>query len=598
MNFESGDYKVANQASAFSGNYATDFGTPITGGRLSVDTEVTWYGVPRVITAPESPDETWRMLDLDADTLGTLATSRLMQLLADLSPDISRALWDFVRMCNPGWTLKAYKRGAKGTEGQGEVGPAGGEPDLAAQEALDAFLQHLNDLYGSFDVVVNRLFISAFLRGAFFSELVLSAERDQPVDLATPDPSSARFQLFLDVIRGYIWQLGQWQIGHWVELDWPTITYTPIDPLPGVPYGRPLASPALFSTIFLVGLLHDLRRVVAQQGYPRLDLAVNVEKLLATMPPDLATEPATVKDWINGAVSEIQKMYATLQPDDAYIHTDVVEVNRPVGTVDAQAIGAVDGLIEALERLSMRALKSMPLLMGLAQSSNETQANREWEVYAAGIKSIQHPCEAMLSKQFRLALECQGIQAGVAFQFAELRAAELLRDAQVLALQTETAIAQYNAGWISQDEAAQTVVGHNADLPAPRSVIEDQPPMHIGGSVVNTNPEPGADRGTGKAAGGHRGMQGRGRPDFGPEHEKYVPEPPNSPQDTAGIMPDREFGSWRPVRPQNEVPDPAVAASQNVDIDPRRAHGLEAQLRRQHHGIAGRNGHGGHKRPA
>jgi hypothetical protein len=95
-------------------------------------------------------------------------------------------------------------------------------------------------------------------------------------------------------------------------------------------------------------------------------------------------------------------------------------------------------------------------------------------------------------------------------------------------------------------------------------------------------------------------MQGRERLrlDFGPEHEGYVPEPPNSPQDTAGIMPDREFGSWRPVRPQNEVPDPAVAASQNVDIDPRRAHGLEAQLRRQHHGIAGRNGHGGHKRPA
>ncbi len=118
-----------------------------------------------------------------------------------------------------------------------------------------------------------------------------------------------------------------------MELNWPTITYTPIDALPGIPYGRPLASPALFSTIFLVGLMHDLRRVVAQQGYPRLDLAVNVEKLLATMPPDLATEPATVKDWINGAVSEIQKMYATLQPDDAYIHTDVVEVNRPVGTV-------------------------------------------------------------------------------------------------------------------------------------------------------------------------------------------------------------------------------------------------------------------------
>ncbi len=583
----------------------------------------------------------------------------------------------------------------------------------------------------------------------------------------------------------------------------------------------------------------------------------------------------------------------------------------------------MDGLIEALERLSMRALKSMPLLMGLAQSSNETQANREWEVYAAGIKSIQHPCETLLSKQFRLALECQGIQADVAFQFGELRAAELLRDAQVLALQTETAIAQYNAGYIGQDEAAMNVVGHKADAPAPRAVIESQPSMHIGGSVVQTNPEPqpqgeegralaalrrmrelnagmrvakiipdGADEplpplpqtvevderdlqagldmwdrvlpdtagllsggvqarraapnaddwawdpdahawrnnrtgrllsaaamialrdrfadgageegralagqlATGKTSlpqwllamrdliaaaysaqwlfgagginavapaaaageppadwqaqlsqllsaqygylqqyaaqiaagnfsplalgsrsslylqsavsayeaaratsrgvpelpvypgdgtsacgancrcwwriedapatdavapsgwncyweldpaaqhcndcpafhdewyplqvprnafdiplaprfapyvnalrefGGLRGMRlPTQRPggadvngeDFGPEHEGYVPEPPNSPQETAGVMPDREFGSWRPVRPQTETPDPQVAGNQNVDIDPRHAHGLEAQLKRQHHGIAGSNGnHNGHKNPA
>jgi len=161
-------------------------------------------------------------------------------------------------------------------------------------------------------------------------------------------------------------------------------------------------------------------------------------------------------------------MYGRLEPDDAYVHTDVVKVNRPVGAVDASSLGAVDSLIRAVERMAIRGLKTMPLLMGSNEAVSETHANRQWEIHVAGIKAVQHLAEQMIERLLTLALQMQGLRAVVTFRFAELRASEEFRDAQTAAAIIENAKQKYLAGWISQDEAALEVVGHAPDRPTPR----------------------------------------------------------------------------------------------------------------------------------
>lgn len=44
----------------------------------------------------------WRALNLDARTLDRIGTADLVRTMADLSPEISGALWHFIRFCNPG----------------------------------------------------------------------------------------------------------------------------------------------------------------------------------------------------------------------------------------------------------------------------------------------------------------------------------------------------------------------------------------------------------------------------------------------------------------------------------------------------------------
>jgi hypothetical protein len=442
---------------------------PITGkrARASVNSsgELPFVSTLNIVPPPDADSE-WRTLDLDASTLSTMSPADLVAYLVDLSPEISRALFDFIRMFNSGWECNAYRLNSERAERRG-------------QEAVDAFLAQLEQLYGSVDVVLNRLVLAGFLRGAFFAEIVLDDVGRLPVDLATPDPYSARFRKVVDPVRGTIYQLGQFQARGWVDLTSPTISYIPIDPLPNSPYGRSLVSPAIFISIFILGMLHDLRRVVQQQGYPRLDLAVEMEKLLEMTPEDITLGTEQFKNWVDAIITEIGDVYGSLEPDDAYVHTDVVAVNRPVGTVDASSLGAVDGLIVALERMITRALKTMPLLMGLQEGGSETHANRQWELHAAGIKSIQHLLESLLQRLLTVMLQAQGIQARVEFRFAELRASEELRDQQTLQLKITNGQALYDAGIIGQEEFAMMTVGHAPEEEEPRR--QPAPPEPVQG---------------------------------------------------------------------------------------------------------------------
>lgn len=428
----------------------------LAGGRASLDDASAGLTSSLAAYAALDAESEWRRFDLDTQTLASMSPDELAAYLVDLSPEVSAGLWQWLRLCNPGWEATARMA-------------VGGQPSEAGQAALDAFLDRLDDVHGSADVVFNRLFLGAFMRGGVMAELVLDRAGRMPIDLATPDPGSARWRRGQDAERGPVWVLGQQQQGQFVALDRPTIRYAPIDPLPGKPWGRAPLAPAFFTGLFLLGMLHDLRRVVAQQGYPRLDIAVNFEALAAQAPEDAQPGSDKFSAWVSSVMDEINSVYSQLEPDDAYVHGDIISVNRPVSAVATDLLGGIDALMAALERMAARGLKLMPLLLGINQATTETNANRQWEIQAAAVKALQHIAETVLERLLTLGLEAQGIAARVQFRFAELRAAEQLRDAQTERLRIVNAREKYAAGWISQDEAAQEITGHAADMAGPRS---------------------------------------------------------------------------------------------------------------------------------
>jgi hypothetical protein len=444
---------------------------------------------------------------------------KIIDMMADVSPEISRGIWDFLRMVNPGWKLKVYKLDtetapetpaasrakdpeppddSKPKTEQAQTGNQEREEDAASSEYLNAFMAQLRELYGSPNVVINKLILGGFLRGGFLAEMILDAGASQAVDLATPDPRTLDWRQVEDPIRGRVWQFGQYQGSEFVTLSvFPTIKYVPIDALPGKPYGRAPVHPALFPTLFLISLLRDLKRVVSQQGYPRIDLAISVEKITAAFADKLPDDPDALKDVIEKIITEVTSVFSSLEPDDAYVHTDMVTVNKPVGAVDSSSLGAVDKLVLILERMMVRALKTMPLLMAVAEGTSEANANRQWEIYSAAIKSVQELVQSLLEGLFSVALRAAGLQGVVEFRFEQLRASEEMRDAQTEKLRIDNAKAKYNAGWITQDEASIEVTGHPAAEEEPRLGMLNSEQQGSSAGVANpltAQPEPGENR--------------------------------------------------------------------------------------------------------
>lgn len=427
----------------------------------------------QAILPPPDYRSRWISKGLDMSEWDRMSSSELIRILRHVSPDVSRAVWDWNRLLNPGYELTAYK-----------VGTERKTPDDRAQAALNAFVDDLEEHYGSLKVQFGRGFMNALMRGSILAELVTDARGRVPVDLVVPDPVTIRFRQGRDPVRGTIWEKGQWQNGEFVSLEYPTIKYVAVDPESDNPYGTAMLGSAIFPCLFLIGLLHDLRRVVAQQGYPRTHIQINLEQLRAAFSQASDTE---LEAKIAELQDDIAEYYGTLQPDDAFITTTSVDVNTNGGAIATQVLASAAALIDVLERMAMRALKSMPLLMGLTEGTSEANANRQWEIFAEGINSLQQDAENLFGALFQIALEIQGIQCEVELRFAKLRAAEEARDEQTFKLRLENAQAARDAGFWSQEQASLHAVHEppaeeEAPAPAPAPVPDatpgegDQPP--------------------------------------------------------------------------------------------------------------------------
>ena len=416
----------------------------------------------------------WRLEEVDPNELRRMAPADLVPRMIRISPEMARAYFDFLRMGNPGWTLQALR-------------PTGNrKPSTEGQEYLDWCVNQINFYHGSVETILNLMLTNLYVRGALLAELVLDKDARTFADIVVPDAYTARFRLEKDSrIGGDYWQLIQGSGRDAVILDRPTVKFVALDPLPGTPYGTSVIMPGLFPALFILTMLQDARRVVAQQGWPRLDIKILVEQIVAAMPEEDQQDAEKIKAVLDSAVAQVAASYSKLDPDQAWVHTDTVEFGNPIG-----AIGSLDGVSELfrlLERMAIRAVKSQPLLFGIEEGMSEASANRQWEVHVQGVQAIQKVAEGVLSSLFSMALQAKGILAIAEFKFEELRASEELRDAQVLFQKLENAQLMEVMGYEDHDSASVYAVKHPAKN-TPIGVVgdeEDQPDDAEGGDTEN-----------------------------------------------------------------------------------------------------------------
>ena len=414
-----------------------------TGGRVSLDVN---SKLPIGFSTRESTDgkRVFQYVDLDLSRIKKMAVHELFRILIDADPDVSLALFHFLCFTGGGYRFQVLYPDSDRVHRRGTA-------------ILDNFLDLMEDYYGGFDIVLDRLFYSFFIGGASFMEILLDNNGRDIVDFITLSPFEARFKEGDHPVRGKVPRLGQWQDEKFVFLDiYDTVKYVPFHPAVASPYGRAFLSPTVFTSLFLISMLKDLERVIRHQGWRRLDIILDVEQLDLPDEENLE-EGQTHQSLIDEAIKQIELRCGNLAPDDVFVHTNQFEFGEPVGVADRFSFAGIADVIRILERRIIRALKSQPLLMGNNDGTSETHANRQWEIYTNSIKSVQKRLGTSISNLMRVALQGRGILADVTIFFEEFRDSERIADLQADKQELDNIQFQVDNNYIDASEAKDIV---------------------------------------------------------------------------------------------------------------------------------------------
>ena len=360
-----------------------------------------------------NPSASWKTLETQRKHLLNLPYSSMLDIALDLSPQINKGLFDFLRFSNPGTFLDGTSR---------------------AVSATKAFISKMDTYYGSFKSHIDSVFSGIFLTGGFFPELVLNEDATAPVDIALNNPLLAKFRRIQDPLRGWVWELGQDDgMGGFTSLEQTRLVkYIGFDRTVDNPYGRPLVGPAVHSSLFLLGIISDLRRALANQGLSRIDYELQADELLRLIDrnPDIAGDDEATAQFIEDQIDLISETLGSLDVDSDYVHLSTVKVNYATNPMQTN-INGLDTIVDNLKIDVVNGFKGVAALSNLLNSTTETHGNLQVDFFVSAINSLQDEVGGVFREYFDIGNKVQGIPSEMSFQFKRQRAYDRKQFARV-----------------------------------------------------------------------------------------------------------------------------------------------------------------------
>lgn len=387
-----------------------------------------------------------------------LSYAQILAILPDLEPNLALALHNMTRLSASDYKISVFNAG--NTEVINTKG----------QKIVETFLSGVNKHYGGLDNLIVQLNQAGYLQGAMSVEAVLDPTTKKVIDISPINPFSIHFLKpeGVDDIAPYQYQLkprlddpDHLVDGNYVEMNPLTFWYIPLDPAIGDPYGRSPATAAISDIFFNMQVMHDLRKVIHNQGYPRLNVTVMTDIIKKLAPDDVQNDEVRLMAFVTARINEITTSYNNLKPDDTFIHSDGVSIDM-VGASSRNGMLDPSAILKAIEARIIRGLKQLPLLMGSNEGVTETHGTVQFTIFAKGIEALQKMVESIMEEVLELMLRMEGINADVDFEFDKIKTTDRLLDANAESMEIANEIQKVSQGWITNDEAAITITGTEA----------------------------------------------------------------------------------------------------------------------------------------
>jgi hypothetical protein len=389
--------------------------------------------------------ETLRCIDDEVEALEYLIRS---------SPDVSMAVNNVVRLSSQGHEMHFYGVNTRSK----------GNRLTEVEAAWRDFAARINTVSNAgLDGLIEQFHRSAYVRGAQACEVEIASTLDDVVDVHPVIPQSIEWEW--DEKRGR-WVPYQQQAMKKVSLEGANFFWVPLDPLIDDPRGTLLLAPAINAEDFQMQIRADMQKVLHNQGWPRYDVALELEKLMSSMPAKVKGDPKAQREWLTARVNEVQEAFRNLRPDDSFVHTDDVKMNGMQGGNVTQSID-VRAIAEWTDVQTMGGLKQLSVFLNRTSGVTETWSTVQFRIFVTMIQSIQRGSKRLVEEIARLWLRTQGIQAVPVFTHNTIDwQAELEKVEVKQAWQKFYAVA-VAMGWISNDDAASEVMGTDGAVGEP-----------------------------------------------------------------------------------------------------------------------------------
>ena len=230
----------------------------------------------------------------------------------------------------------------------------------------------------------------------------------------------------------------------------PTIRYLPVNGEVNSPFGKPFMLSAIFPAVWQLLLLKDIRDVIRSQVYPFVHVKVDLEKVLAGAGGDpqqakvdgKTSQTTAVNAWANKGTD------TAIATGDEVTYEIISGLNRP-------HMGMLDPIVNMLSGQIASGAATMPLFLGINDSTTETNADVQWLIQIAIIRSVQREMNALMTDNFNTINQAAGIGGEVVFTLITMNAMERLREANIFKAEEDALIALINH--LSASFAAQTI---------------------------------------------------------------------------------------------------------------------------------------------
>jgi hypothetical protein len=370
-----------------------------------------------------------------------------IEFLRRVNPDVSMAVWNFVRLANQGSEMQFYT-----------PGKARSRMTFLDNEWRD-FAARINEISNSgLDGLIDQFHYSSFLLGAMGVEVEVTEDRRDIFDVYPVKPQTIRWEL-LEVDGRKTWVPYQYNAFKKVYLDkkHANFFWVPSDPDIGDPRGTMQLTPVLQAIDFQMQILQDLQAVLHHQGYPRNDISIDLERMLSHCPPGIRNNPKELDEWLKEQYNNIVNIMKNISPDSDYIHFDEVTVNMNQGANAGRSLD-VRAISELLDTQTLSGLKQMAIFMNRNQGITESWGTVQFRIFCSGIASCQRGSKRLVEEIARLWLRVKGYQAIPVFTHNTIDWNSEEQRMNVKLLEQKFYAIAVLMGWIDNNKAAQEVM--------------------------------------------------------------------------------------------------------------------------------------------